>query len=174
MSLIKVFNFTTCLMVMAGALSLAVAEESLTYTTIILVGVITSYFWVEEKKVFYLSERLKTPLTIIYLLFAFLDMSLFSRSFVMTLAHLLLLIQLTKLLGKKSDGDYFQIYLISLALLIVAAVITVELYFFFFFIVCLNFKTAKFNSMDVSVSLVCKSSSKIPAINSPLLCMSAF
>ena len=134
MSLIKVFNFTTCLMVMAGALSLAVAEESLTYTTIILVGVITSYFWVEEKKVFYLSERLKTPLTIIYLLFAFLDMSLFSRSFVMTLAHLLLLIQLTKLLGKKSDGDYFQIYLISLALLIVAAVITVELYFFFFFI----------------------------------------
>ena len=47
-------------------------------------------------------------------------------------------------------------------------------HFFFFFIVCLNFKTAKFSSMDVSVSLVCKSSSKIPAINSPLLCMSAF
>jgi hypothetical protein len=44
----------------------------------------------------------------------------------------------------------------------------------FFFIVCLNFKTAKFNSIDVSVSLVCKSSSKISAISSPLFCMSDF
>ena len=35
---------------------------------------------------------------------------------------------------------------------------------FFFFIVCLNFKTAKFNSMDVSVSLICKSSSKLVGI----------
>jgi len=41
-------------------------------------------------------------------------------------------------------------------------------HFFFFFIVCLNFKTAKLSSMDVSVSLVCKSSSRISAIISPL------
>ena len=40
--------------------------------------------------------------------------------------------------------------------------------------VCLNFKTAKLSSIDVSVSLVCKSSSKISAISSPLLCMSDF
>ena len=45
---------------------------------------------------------------------------------------------------------------------------------FFFLIVCLNFNTAKFSSIVVSVPLVCKSSSKIPEISSPLFCMSAF
>lgn len=45
---------------------------------------------------------------------------------------------------------------------------------FFFFIVCLNLKTAKFSSIEVSVSLVCKSSSKISEISSPLFCMSDF
>ena len=39
---------------------------------------------------------------------------------------------------------------------------------FFFFIVCLNFKTAKFNSIDVSVAVVCRSSSRISAIITPL------
>ena len=47
-------------------------------------------------------------------------------------------------------------------------------HFFFFFIVCLNFKTAKLSSMDVSVSLVCKSSSRISAIISPLFRIRAF
>ena len=46
-----------------------------------------------------------------------------------------------------------------------------QLLIFFFFIVCLNFKTAKFSSIEVSASVVCKSSSKILAINSPLLCI---
>lgn len=134
MPLVKALNISTYLAVLAGALSLAVAEESLTYTTIILTVVIASYFVVEEKEVFYLSERVKTPLTIIFLLFAFLDISFFSRSFVMALAHLLLLIQLAKLLEKKVDSNYILLYLISLVLIIVAAVITVELYFFFFFV----------------------------------------
>ena len=42
---------------------------------------------------------------------------------------------------------------------------------FFFFIVCLNFKTAKFSSIDVSVSVVCKSSSRSSVIISPLFCI---
>ena len=45
---------------------------------------------------------------------------------------------------------------------------------FFFFIVCLNFKTAKFNSIDVSVSVVCRSSSRSSAIISPLFRIRAF
>ena len=45
---------------------------------------------------------------------------------------------------------------------------------FFFFIVCLNFKTAKFNSIDVSVSVVFRSSSRISAIISPLFCIRGF
>ena len=39
---------------------------------------------------------------------------------------------------------------------------------------CLNFRTAKFSSIEVSVSLVCKSSSKISATSSPLFCMRDF
>ena len=41
--------------------------------------------------------------------------------------------------------------------------------YFFFLIVCLNFRTAKFNSMDVSLSLAYPLSSRIPEINSPPL-----
>ena len=81
MTLIRAFNISTYLTVVAGALSLAVAQESLAYTTIILTGVIASYFVVEEKKAFYLDERVKAPLTIIFLLFAVIDIFLFSRSF---------------------------------------------------------------------------------------------
>jgi len=46
--------------------------------------------------------------------------------------------------------------------------------YFLFLIMCLNFRTAKFNSIEVSESLVFKSSSKMPEINSPLFCMSTF
>ena len=47
-------------------------------------------------------------------------------------------------------------------------------HFFFFFVVCLNFKTAKFNSIDVSVSVVSRLSSRSSAIISPLLRIRAF
>ena len=47
-------------------------------------------------------------------------------------------------------------------------------YLFFFLITCLNFKTAKLSSMDVSVSVVWKSSSSISAMISPLFCIRFF
>lgn len=44
-------------------------------------------------------------------------------------------------------------------------------YLFFLLITCLNFKTAKLSSMDVSVSVVWRSSSSISAMISPLFCI---
>ena len=48
------------------------------------------------------------------------------------------------------------------------------LYLVFFLIRCLNFKTAKLSSIEVSVSVVCRSSSKMLAIISPLFRMRLF
>jgi len=44
-------------------------------------------------------------------------------------------------------------------------------HFFFFLITCLNFRTAKLSSIDVSVSVVCSSSARISEIILPLFCI---
>lgn len=117
-----------------GMLCLALGEMNLVYLA--LISVISPAAWFLERR----GTRPTLPGFVVNLIvlaataFGVFDYLFLSESWILSLAHFLLLVQMAKLLMPKADRDYAHIYLISLMNVAVAAVATVNLVFAFAFL----------------------------------------
>lgn len=129
----RMFKTVTYLLVLNGVIVLTLAEGSLLYIVIALVAAPLSW-WVVEMK----SRGLgKTPVYLIaglLILFAVMDGIIITGSVFLSLAHLLVLVQVLKMFQLKVSSDYLQMFAISFIHLLVASVLTTDLFFALFFV----------------------------------------
>jgi hypothetical protein len=112
-------------MVLVAILSLALAEGNFFYVALALAGAVPLLL----NKEILLSPLSNWLIILFCILFAIWDYAVATRETVLTLAHFLILIQVFKLVSKKTNRDYIWIYLISLLHLAVAGIVTSELSF---------------------------------------------
>ncbi|RMF90527.1 MAG: DUF3488 domain-containing protein, partial [Nitrospinota bacterium] len=127
------------LLILSAIFTLALAEGSPLYLLLALILLPLSWKLVEREKRFVLGPWSSTLLTLLALLWALLELFFLSGSFLLSLAHFLILVLLIKNFQPKSTTDYFYLYLLSLILMLVAAVISSELFFglaFLWYMVC--------------------------------------
>ncbi len=125
----SLFSFVSYTLIFLGILTLSIAEESVIYVLLSFILLPLSLVWVEHKKQFALSKWSANLLGITAIGYALFELFFLSGSFLVSLTHFLILIQLIKLFQSKTSTDYWHLYLISLIQILVASVISTELIF---------------------------------------------
>jgi len=138
MNLYKAFRISSTLMISVGLLSIALAEGSVFYLFLALAGV--SLGWLYEKNPV-LSHSTGAAAAVLCVGFTPLDYLLVTQDIIVAMGHLLILLQVVKLLSAKKNRDYLQMFLISLVQIAVASVLTIELDFSIPFVLYLVFAT---------------------------------
>ena len=130
----KTFAFSSYLMALVGIISLTTAEGSLYLVILPSIAISIAYYLVELKKRVSIGKTFSIIFALGGIFFSVFDFLVISKSFVLSLSHLLCIIQIIKFFQKKEDRDYWQIYLISFIHLVVASALTTDISFSIFFI----------------------------------------
>lgn len=125
-------------MIAVGLLSLAIAEGSLFFIFIAAVGIILGWLYHENPV---LSHHAGTAAALLCVAIAPLDYLLVTQDIILSMGHLLVLLQVVKLLSVKRNRDYLQMFLISLIHLAVASVVTIQVDFSIPFVLYMVFAT---------------------------------
>ena len=134
MNFYKTFAFSSYLMTLIGLISLTTAEGSLYLVILSSITISAAYYLVDLKKRLSIGKYSSIIFAFGGILFSIFDFLVISKSFVLSLSHLLCIIQIIKFFQKKEDRDYWQIYLISFIHLVVASALTIDVSFSIFFI----------------------------------------
>jgi transglutaminase-like putative cysteine protease len=137
-NLYKAFRVSSMLMIAIGLLVLAWSAGSVFYMLVALTGVVLAWVY-EDNPV--MGRSTSTAAALFCVAYAPLDYLMVSLDIIVAMAHLLILLQVIKLLAVKKNRDYLQMFLISLIQLAVAAVLTIDIFFFIPFIAYLVFAT---------------------------------
>jgi transglutaminase-like putative cysteine protease len=138
MNLYKAFKVSSTLMIAVGMLSLALAEGSFFFLALAVAGVVLG--WVYERSPV-MSRPTGTAAALLCMPLFVLDWQFVSLDVIVALGHILVLLQIIKLLMVKKNRDYLQMFLISLMQLTVAAALTIDFSYSVPFVLYLVFAT---------------------------------
>jgi transglutaminase-like putative cysteine protease len=138
MNLYKAFKVSSTLMIATGLIAIAWAEGSFFYIAIAFTGIALGWLYDRDPII---SRSASTAAGLLSIGFAPLDYLLVTQDVIFTGGHILILLQVIKLLSEKKNRDYLQMFLLSLVQLAVAAVLTIEMDFTIPFVLYLVFST---------------------------------
>jgi len=124
-------------MALIGIISLTTAEGSPYLIILSSLALSAGYYLAEVKRSFLIGRTWSVIFVSGGALFSITDFLVISESFILSLTHLLCIIQIIKFFQDKRDRDYWQIYLISFIHLVVASALTTDISFSIFFILYL-------------------------------------
>jgi transglutaminase-like putative cysteine protease len=120
-----------------------------------------------------ISSRDAFVLSCGYILFFFIDGTIFSRSFIPATIHLVLLLELAKLFERKSDRDYFYLIVLSFLKVLAASALTIDISFVVTLLLFLIAFVSTLMSFDMYRSWR-NSNSAVDRIDGPLGAMSVW
>ncbi len=138
MNLYKAFKVSSTLMIAVGLLSVAMAEGSVFFLAIAFAGVVLGWKY-ESNPV--MSRPTGTAAALLCVPLFVIDWHFVSLDVIVALGHVLVLLQVVKLLMVKKNRDYLQMFLISLIQLTVAAALTIHFFYSIPFVLYLVFST---------------------------------
>ena len=119
----------TFLAAVLGMLALGLGEMHPVYLSLIAVVAAVGWFREDREEHSLLGPFSLNLIILLSVAYAAVDYLWISESWILSLAHFLLIVQMAKLLLPKTDRDYAQVYLISLMNVAVAAIVTVNVFF---------------------------------------------
>ena len=134
MGFLTAFRTSSHLLILVGTLSLTLTEGNLPFIFLTVLAVLSSWLTETNKQSFHLNPFGSIVLLAVSFIYFTMDGLWLADSIVSALVHLLILIQVIKLLQEKADRDYLQLYAISFVQLVVTSVLTTNLLYIFFFL----------------------------------------
>ena len=146
----KYFELSLYLLVWMGFGTLA-STGSLDLPTVLLVSLALAFrgYLLAEKRLFVISERWTTPLTIAYFVFYAADYFLLSRAFLAATVHLVLFAVVVRTFSLRRDRDYTMLAVLAFLMVLASAVLTVDSVFLLFFAGFMLMAVATFILMEM-------------------------
>jgi protein-glutamine gamma-glutamyltransferase len=144
------FEIALFLLVATGFATLATTDQ-LDLPSIVVVSlalVLRGYALIRRKKLV-ISDRLTTPLSIIYFAFFALDYFGFSRAFLPATIHLALFGVVVRMFSMRRERDYITMAILAFLMVLASAVLTVDSTFLLSFAVFLLMAIATFVLMEM-------------------------
>lgn len=144
------FEITMYLLVLTGFGTLA-GTGGLDLTSIVLVGgaLVVRGYLLAKRRMFVISERWTTPLSIGYFIFFAIDYFAFSRSFLPATIHLALFGVVIRMFSLRRERDHITLAILAFLMVLASAVLTVDSLFLFSFAAFMLMAVAAFSLMEM-------------------------
>ena len=144
------FEIAMYLLVLTGFGTLA-GTGGLDLTSIVLVGsaLVVRGYLLAKRRMFVISERWTTPLSIGYFIFFAIDYFAFSRSFLPATIHLALFGVVIRMFSLRRERDHITLAILAFLMVLASAVLTVDSLFLFSFAAFMLMAVAAFLLMEM-------------------------
>ncbi len=144
------FELALYLLVCTGFGTLA-GTGGLDLPSLILVGVALAFrgYLLAKRRLFVISERWTTPLSIAYFTFFAADYFIFSRAFLPATVHLALFGVVVRMFSLRRERDHVTLAILAFLMVLAAAVLTVDSTFLFCFVAFMLMAVGTFVLMEM-------------------------